>query len=55
MKHRTLEEWFAEFGDHEMPPPCQPIGCDIGYHFDWCVYKNVDTPPEDMEAQSSDT
>jgi hypothetical protein len=38
----------------EMPgAPCQPIGCDHGYHLDGCAYAEVDTdqlsifdPPE---------
>lgn len=30
--------------DTGLPEPCQPIGCDSGYHIPGCVYAEVDLP-----------
>lgn len=32
------------------PPPCQPIGCDNGYHRPGCVYAEMD---EDVPATAA--
>jgi hypothetical protein len=36
---------ILEYLDHftpGMPDPCQPIGCDNGYHIAGCVFEEVD-------------
>lgn len=37
----------------EMTAPCQPIGCDNGYHLPGCVFAAVDAP-EPPRLLSSD-
>lgn len=37
-----LLEWLIERGNSEVPEPCQPIGCDNGYHLPGCAFAEVD-------------
>ena len=36
---RAPNEWDDSIG---APAPCQPIGCDAGYHLSGCVYADAD-------------
>lgn len=33
---------------NEFPEPCQPIGCDNGYHLSGCFFAAVDEPEPDQ-------
>jgi hypothetical protein len=41
--------------EDEMPPPCQPIGCDNGYHLCGCPYASADDDedPYDRKRRES--
>lgn len=49
--HLVTTPWVVtappEDPDGEMPPPCQPIGCDNGYHLSGCYYAEVDEERQD--------
>lgn len=40
--------------DDEMPEPCQPIGCDNGYHLPGCCYAASDQTPSDATPDPSE-
>lgn len=44
-----------DMGDNLGPEPCQPIGCDNGYHLPGCIYETIDngTKEEEMTAAKS--
>jgi hypothetical protein len=44
----TVNEWDDSL---DMPAPCQPIGCDNGYHLPGCVFD--DEPVTAYEAHST--
>jgi len=42
---------IAELGDDDgTPGPCQPIGCDNGYHLSGCVFAEVDADLPDRDV-----
>lgn len=46
-----LLEWLIERGNSEVPEPCQPIGCDNGYHLPGCAFAEVDAA-EDTDQRA---
>lgn len=40
-----IVEGVPEPGQPYLPEPCQPIGCDNGYHIPGCYFEAIDNDP----------
>jgi hypothetical protein len=40
---RVREHYALYHDEDQAPEPCQPIGCDHGYHLPGCAYAAVDS------------
>lgn len=44
-----------DMGDNLGPEPCQPIGCDAGFHLSGCIFENDDDGDDDDEPADGES